>query len=101
MPRGRRKGRRPTATSPRCRAGAGCLMAGTVLGLLLGVGTAFGLWLFGIEPPKDWRLAGASPSGVPAQKNPPVVQPGPGAGVSAGDHLKHGDFAKAVESFQG
>jgi hypothetical protein len=88
---------------PKARSGVGCALVGTFLGLLLGVGTAFGLWMFGIEPPKDMRLAGG-PSTTPERKTNPdekKTPPGGGTAVDAGDHLKHGEFGKAVEGLSG
>src|SRR6202022_4553217 len=48
---------RPAAKPPGARSGAGRVLVGGVVGLLIGVGSAFGLWLFGVEPPAGWKLA--------------------------------------------
>jgi len=87
--------------APKARSGCGCLLVGSFLGLLVGVGSAFGLWLYGIEPPTAWKLA---------QSKPPVntgraggAEPKPGTGPEAqaaaanpGRDLNNGEFAKVV-----
>lgn len=86
---------KPAPKPPKARSGGGCLVLGGALGLLVGVGAAFGLWLFGVEPPADWKLAGAKP---PTQ-NP---RPGPGAQPArptiedAVAQANGGDFDKAL-----
>jgi hypothetical protein len=95
------EGERP---APRPRAGAGRALVGGAVGLLVGVGAAFALWLFGVEPPAGWRLAETKGSGNALRQQPVGPNPAPGAGAPAaadpGEQLKHGDFAKAVEGFK-
>jgi hypothetical protein len=94
------------AAPPRGR-GSGWL-GGSLVGLVVGGGAALGLWLFGIEPPASWRLAGGESAKNAAQ---PANQPGTGGPGAAGgpgvamnapesaqEYLKRGDLQKAAEA---
>jgi tetratricopeptide (TPR) repeat protein len=92
------------AAKPSGRSGA--WLGGTALGLVLGGGAAVGLWLFGIEPPAGWRLAGGEPA---KQAQQPVQRPMPQGGPVAGAPtiapaespkalLSRGDFEQAAKA---
>jgi hypothetical protein len=90
------------AARPRGRKGA--WFGGTILGLLLGAGTLMGLWLFGIEPPKEWRdMVGLAPKDTkPAgPKGPGGLSKGPAMVESPGDLLRRGEFEKAIQASAG
>jgi hypothetical protein len=90
------------AREPAGRGGRGAWLGGTGLGLVLGAGSALGLWLFGVEPPASWRLAGGPP---PAKQGPQVplmdnrpAGPGPAAHTKEewAELLRRGDVEKAA-----
>jgi hypothetical protein len=96
---------RPALKPAKARPGGGRALVGGGMGLLAGLAVALGLWLFGIEPPAGWKLAGETKGPANAGRQQALGQnPAPGAGAPAaadpGDLLKRGDFAKAVESFK-
>jgi hypothetical protein len=79
---------------PRGRKGA--WLGGTLLGLVLGAGTLMGLWLFGIEPPRGWRMVSEAPKDAKGGglKAPVAVE-------SLADLLRRGEFDKAVRASAG
>jgi hypothetical protein len=88
---------------PKAAGRGGAWLGGGVLGAVIGVVIALALWLFGVEPPDSWRLAGGSPKpsgqqgGGAAQPRPfvpPVAEPSPQ------EHLKRGDMEKAVAALE-
>jgi hypothetical protein len=96
---------RPAPKPAKVRSGGGRALVGGGVGLLIGLVVAFGLWLFGVEPPAGWKLAGESKGPANAGRQQALGQnPAPGAGAPTaadpGEFLKRGDFAKAVESFK-
>ena len=82
---------------------AGAWMAGTFLGGLAATGVCLGLWLFSIEPPKEWRAMAGSLTGAPT---PPLTKSGPGPGatpppLTLADKIaliESGDLAKAKQA---
>ncbi len=89
---------RPAPPRPR----RGGWLGGTVLGLLLGVGGSFGLWMAGIEPPA--ALRGKSDKGTqPNAKQEPVI-PTPNAKpttvADAGALAQSGEIDKALDIVQ-
>jgi len=91
--------------SAKARSGCGCLLVGCLLGLLVGAGGSIGLALFdivdpakalgalvGIKPSSDNNQAKSNPKDAP---KPPIAAP-----VEPGEHLHHGDFAKALEGLK-
>jgi tetratricopeptide (TPR) repeat protein len=83
----------------KARSGVGCLLVGSLLGLLIGVGGALGLWAFGIEPPSGWKLAETkTPSHT--GRAPTEQKPGPGPeaqpAANPARDLSNGEFAKVV-----
>jgi len=64
------------------RSGAGGWLVGAVVGGLAATGVCLGLWLFSIEPPKDWR---ARVAGLTGATTPPANTngaPNPGNGTA-------------------
>ncbi len=96
---------------PKARSGLGCLVAGGVLGLLIGAAIPIGLAMFNVvDPAKELgTLVGLSTPAKTgpgkADTNPGGQKPSQGGGTptvaDAGQHLKNGEFAKAVEGFNG
>ena len=94
-----------TKKPPKARSGCGCLVLGGVIGLLVGVATPIGLAIFNVvDPAKEvGSLVGMSPktntNPGPGNTNPGGQKP-PGGTPSvadAGEQLKNGNFAKALE----
>lgn len=95
------------AAKPRSRKGA--WFGGTFLGVLLAALTASGLWVWGIEPPEDWRDKARDLVGLPSLKKPgakPGTGPGtgdmqrPGAALAESpyDYLHRGELEKAAQA---
>jgi hypothetical protein len=91
----------PAAKKPaKARAGCGSLVLVGVVGLLVGAATPIGLLMANVLDP---ALLGISPksnavaSGNPGGPKPQQQQGGAPAPADAGQHLKSGDFAKAME----
>jgi TolA-binding protein len=90
------------AAPPKPRGRAGAWLGGTVLGLVIGGLAAEGLWLFGVEPPADWRVSGGpppkkpTPDNVPPQAGTPAVA-GPAA-ESRSDLLRRGELDRAAQA---
>jgi hypothetical protein len=57
----------------------GGVLVGTLLGLVIGSGTALGLWMYGIEPPASWKQVASGPSnpGGPRKDTDPGTTPTP------------------------
>ena len=64
---GRARAAKPKPERPRSTAGA--WMAGTFVGGLIGAAVCLALWLFNIEPPREWRAMTAGLTGKPAVDN--------------------------------
>ena len=65
------------------RSGAGAWLVGAFMGGVAATGVCLGLWLFRIEPPKDWRTRVAALTGetTPPPANP-NVNPNPANGTT-------------------
>jgi tetratricopeptide (TPR) repeat protein len=87
----------------KARAGCGALVLVGVLGLLVGAATPIGLLVSNVVDPsligistKTNAVAGG-PNVNPGGQKPPPPQGGAPVVADAGQHLKSGDFAKAME----
>jgi hypothetical protein len=87
---------RPT----KARSGAGRALVGGAAGVLIGIGAAFALWLFGVEPPAGWKLVQGKAPASALRQQPPAPNPAPAPGAPAAADpardLKNGDFARVV-----
>ncbi len=100
---------KPAPKPPKARSGAGCLVVGGVLGLLIGAIIPIALSMFNVVDPAK-ELGALFGMSTPAQSasakqgtNPGTQKPPEGLPTvaDAGQHLKNGDFAKAVEGLSG
>jgi hypothetical protein len=92
------------APPPRAASRGPAWVGGGLLGAGAGVVGCLALWLFGVQPPESWRLAGGkTQSAAPVA---PRTGPGPGAAAPAVSfedavaHLHNGDFARAATAME-
>jgi Tetratricopeptide repeat len=66
-------------------------LAGTLVGMLLGGVTCVGLWLYGIEPPSEWRTALGMGDKKPAGPRGPTTKTPPP--LDLGEMARNGNFS--------
>jgi hypothetical protein len=93
---------RPPAPAP-ARPRGPAWVGGGLVGAAAGVVGCLALWVFGVQPPASWRLAGGTKGPASA---PVVPRTGPGAAAGpvtfddAVEHLRNGDFSRASAAIE-
>jgi hypothetical protein len=81
------------------RSAAGAWLGGIVVGGLVGTAVCLALWLFRIEPPKEWRgFVGVDTGPIATTPGGPKVAPAPPTLAEKADMIRAGDFEKARQA---